>query len=410
MQKYVLSQNKNSNVEDFQMREQLITTFKNRFTTYGYKQVRTSTFEQYDMYGSITGTVNKDEMIKVIDTSGKVLVLRPDVTIPLARMNTATTNQRLFYVLDVFRQSIEQIDQKESTQAGVELFGDNSLEADAEVIVLAIHTLRDLGFTNFKIELGHAGFFKELVQQADLNQSQLETLKTYIHSKNLVEIEPFLNELRLADDLRNAIQLIPMMYGNPGDVITQAKQIILNASMQQVLQNIIDVYDVLVDYGVADSIVLNLGLINNMDYYSGIIFQGFLDNVGKPVLMGGRYDHLGKQFGKATPAIGFAFEVDYLVHALNQQGKAIVESGIDLIINYDKAKQKVALESAYQLRNEGLQVLTYLFDEKDTNRPPSTYIVNYTNDEQQLIIENKTITFASVNELVSQCLAVKEAK
>ncbi|AXI07967.1 ATP phosphoribosyltransferase regulatory subunit [Oceanobacillus sp. 143] len=409
MQKYVLSQNKNSNVEDFQMREQLIATFINRFSTYGYKQVRTSTFEQYDLYSNITGTVNKDEMIKVIDTSGKVLVLRPDVTIPLARMNTATTNQRLFYVLDVFRQSIEQIDQKESTQAGVELFGDRSPEADAEVIVLAIHTLKDLGFKNFKIELGHAGFFKELIQQADLNQTQFETLQTYIHSKNLVEIEPFLKGLGLADDLRNAIQLIPMMYGNPADVINEARKIIRNASMQQVLQNIIDVYDVLEDYGVADSIVLNLGLINNMDYYSGIIFQGFLDSIGKPVLMGGRYDHLGKQFGDATPAIGFAFEVDYLVHALQQQGKAIVEIGPDFIIKYDKTKQKAALQTAYRLRNEGLQVLTYLIEDADTNSA-KTAIVNYTEAEQQLITEKESYAFASADDLVSKCLTIKEGK
>ncbi|RDW21163.1 ATP phosphoribosyltransferase regulatory subunit [Oceanobacillus chungangensis] len=409
MQKYILSQNKNSNVEDFQMREQLINTFKHRFTTYGYKQVRTSTFEQYDMYGSITGTVNKDEMIKVIDSSGQVLVLRPDVTIPLARMNRATTDQRLFYILDVFRQSIEQNEQKESTQAGVEFFGDNSPEADAEVIVLAIHTLKDLGFTNFKIELGHAGFFKELIQQADISQNQLETLQTYIHSKNLVEIEPFLKAIGLADDLRNAIQLIPMMYGNPADVIDEAKKIIRNESMKQVLQNIIAVYDVLVDYGVADSIVLNLGLINNMDYYSGIIFQGFLDSIGKPVLMGGRYDHLGKQFGNTIPAIGFAFEVDYLVHALQQQGKEIVEIEPDFIIKYDKTKQKAALQAAYRLRNEGLQILTYLVDNVEVN-DATTAIVNYTKDEQQLITQIKSHTFASADELVSQCLAIKEEK
>src|SRR5699024_2144750 len=98
---------------------------KKRFETYGYKQIQTPAFEAYDVYSDLTGTVKKDDMIKVIDSSGKVLVLRPDVTIPITRM-TALSNQplqrekRYFYILDVFRQLSEENNQKEHTQAGVE--------------------------------------------------------------------------------------------------------------------------------------------------------------------------------------------------------------------------------------------------------------------------------------------------
>ncbi|WP_067726388.1 ATP phosphoribosyltransferase regulatory subunit [Oceanobacillus damuensis] len=393
MHRDVTEMNRNKNVEDFQMRDELISTLKNRFTTYGYKQVRTSTFEHYDMYSNIIGTVNKDDMIKVIDTTGKVLVLRPDVTIPITRITAANHNsnpfnQRLFYVLDVFRQSVELPNQKESTQAGVEFFGENTPEVDSEVIMLAIHTLEDMGFENFKIEIGHAGFFKELIQQAALSKQELELLQTLIQSKNLAEIELLLENMPIENDLKMAIQSIPMLYGEPASVIQQAEKIVRSDKMQRILHNLIDVYEVLKDYGADDYVVFNLGLINNMNYYTGVIFQGFVDRFGQPVLMGGRYDNLGEQFEAEMPAIGFAFEVDYLLQAIQQQGLAEPDSQtVDIIIYYMKEKQKEALTTAYELRRQNYQVLTFSKESSSMKPLPSRTIVNY--DEEQNVLINK---------------------
>ncbi|MFD1850815.1 ATP phosphoribosyltransferase regulatory subunit [Oceanobacillus bengalensis] len=406
MQRYVMDNNKNTNAQDFLVRDQVIQVLKNRFHTYGYKQVRTQAFESYDMYSNIIGTINKDEMIKVIDSYGKVLVLRPDVTIPLTRttaLNKAISskNQRLFYVLDVFRQSTEQIDQKESTQAGIECFGENSPEIDSEVIMMATHTLKDLDFNNFKIEIGHAGFFKELLELTNLNNHEIEILQSLIQSKNLAEIEPFLSSLSIEENIKKAIETIPMMYGNPRQVIEQAKSIILNDSMQKILQNLIDVYDILQDCNVDHAVLYNLGLINNMNYYSGIIFQGFVDTIGKPVLMGGRYDRLGEQFGKPTPAIGFAFEVDYLIHALNQEGSTDKQDTfVDVTIIYDKEKQKEALLAAYELRDTGYQVLIDRAEEK-LNTVTSTFRVQFSNVQHSILIQNKKQEFKHSAELFS---------
>ncbi|MFC4025399.1 ATP phosphoribosyltransferase regulatory subunit [Oceanobacillus longus] len=414
MQRYITETNRNKNVEDFQMRDDLIATLKNRFTTYGYRQVQTSTFENYDMYSDIIGTVNKDEMIKVIDTTGKVLVLRPDVTIPITRITAANQNsndfnQRLFYVLDIFRQSSGLPNQKESTQAGVEFFGENTPEIDSEVIMLAIHTLKDLNFRNFKIEIGHAGFFKELIQQASLSEQELELLQTLIQSKNITEIELLLNDLPIEEELQTAIQTIPMLYGEPASVIQQAEKIIRSDKMQQVLHNLIDVYEVLKDYGVDDYVIFNLGLINNMNYYSGIIFQGFVDQVGQPVLMGGRYDNLGKQFNNAMPAIGFAFEVDFLQQAIQQQGLAEpVDQAVDIIIYYTKEKQKEALKAAYELRNQNYQVLTFSKASSSLKPLSSINIVNYEEEQNILFSNNKKHTFSETKEIISLIESTKE--
>ncbi len=408
-----MDNNKNTNVQDFQIRDDLISTLKNRFTTYGYKQVRTSTFESYDMYSNLIGTVNKDEMIKVIDTSGKVLVLRPDVTIPLNRMTTLnglnTDNQRLFYVLDVFRQSPEQMDQKESTQAGVECFGDHSAETDSEIIMMAIHTLKDIGFRNFKLEIGHAGFFKELIQQTKLTEQELDALQSLIQSKNLAEMGPFLTQLDIEEDVRTAIQSIPMMYGNPEHVIEQAKSIIRNDSMEAILQNLIEINELLKAYGAENSVLFNLGLINNMNYYSGVIFQGFVDSIGKPVVMGGRYDNLGEQFDHSIPAIGFAFEVDLLIHAMQQQGLTNTQPlTADIIIRYPKEKQTDALRSAYFLRDHGYQVLTYSVEKTEEVNVEGKNIADFSVSHNTLYKQNMKETFSKPEELLS--LLKKEEK
>ncbi|SDR04586.1 ATP phosphoribosyltransferase regulatory subunit [Virgibacillus salinus] len=406
MDQYLFDSTKDTSVGDFQVRDNLISILKNRFSTYGYKQVRTTTFEFYDLYSMMSGTINKDEMLKVIDSYGKVLVLRPDVTIPITRM-IASNKQRLsqgsrfFYVLDVFRQSFEQADNKETTQAGIESFGESTPENDAEVIALAIHTLKDLGFESFKLEVGHAGYFKELVNQLALSQNELDQLKGLIQSKNLTEIGPFLERLSVDKELCDAVQAIPLLYGDPEDVIKRASKIALNEKMQQKIKNLSDIYDVLKAYGVEDSVIFDLGLINNMNYYSGVIFQGFVASFGKPVLMGGRYDHLAEQFDTSIPAIGFACEVDNLLHSMTRKNLIANDTtSIDVIIYYENSKQKDALIAANTLREAGYRIITYTMDDNRNIDDFSSKCIAYFQTEENLVIDKKRKTpFTNYNEL-----------
>lgn len=365
MEPYVSGSSKDASARDFQIKENLTATLKKRFATYGYQQIGTSAFEYYDLYASISGTVNKDEMLKVIDSSGKVLVLRPDMTIPIARMVSSfqapiAADKRLFYVQNVFRQKDGELGSKESTQAGVEYFGENTAENNAEIIMLAVHTLKDLEFANFKIEIGHAGFFKELIKQAEFSRQETEQLQALIQSKNTTDIETFLAGFSLEEELKKAIKTLPYLHGNPAYVTGQAETIVRNKTMQALLQNLREVYEVLEAYEAGDAAVFNLGLINNMNYYTGVIFQGFVENFGKPVMMGGRYDNLGEQFGSPFPAIGFAFDIDDLLQARKQQNLSVPENAVpDFVIEYTADKQRDAFRLAYQLREKGLIVLTF---------------------------------------------------
>jgi len=390
-----------ANIREFRMRDQLISAMKKRFSLYGYQEIRTSAFEPYELYSNDAGTIPQVEMIKVIDRNGKVLVLRPDVTIPVtqevaARYDSLPGHIRYFYVMDVFRQSFDGNGSKERTQAGIECFGEKSAEIDAEAIALAIQTLKDLGVRHFKIEIGHANFFKEVVQEMQLSGKELDQLKKYIQAKNMIEIGPFLENLSVEKHIADAVSTIPFLYGKPEDVLAKAKKIALNDTMREELESLMDVYGVLQAYGVEDHIVFDLGLINHMDYYSDIIFQGFIDNVAKPVLMGGRYDRLAEQFDSAIPAIGFACDVEALLEGTKEELTQPVTAA-DLTIIYEKTKQQEAFDIASRLREEGYRTIAVLATERTQANSPS--IIQITEKENVLISGNDIRTFEQIADL-----------
>ena len=391
-------------IKDYEKYERTIKTIQKRFKTYGYQRVKTSTFEQYDLYSKVTSSINQNEMIKVIARSGEVLVLRPDGTIPITKqvaenVTTLESELRYFYVQDVFRQSVMSEESVESTQAGVEYFSESSPEADAEVIALACHTLKDLGFNDIKIEVGHAGFFKELIQEINFTTGELEQLKSLIKAKNIVEIEPFLKSFAIDKDLKEAIGKIPLLYGNPIDVIERARSIARTQKMKETLDYLLSVYEILELYGLETNIVVDLGLINHMGYYSGVIFQGFVEKFGKPVLMGGRYDQLGNEFGAMLPAIGFACEVESLMQA-STSNVATTKTPIDIKIVYAEDQLATSIVLANELRERNYSVLSYVSTKEQANIQTSIYEITL-NEDKVFSYRDVGHQFTTIQELLT---------
>ncbi|SIS83337.1 ATP phosphoribosyltransferase regulatory subunit [Virgibacillus pantothenticus] len=388
-----------------QQRDELLSILKQRVKTYGYKQIQTAAFEPYDLYAANPKIVNTEDMVKIMDTSGKVLVLRPDATIPITQQiaaNQVNVNDdtRLFYIMDVFGYRFEN-EQKKRTQAGVEYFTNRTPTADAEVIALAIHILKDCGFPTFKFEIGHAGFFRALMAQANLADDQIAPLQTFIQTKNIAEMAEYLATLPINETLKQAMQHIPFLYGEPNQVMEEIKQHGVNGMVQTELNYLIDVYDSIQAYELTDQIVFNLGLINDMDYYSDVIFQGFVNQAGKPVVMGGRYDRLGDRFGAHIPAIGFAFDVDLLFTAANQHGLIKdLSSDEPIAIYYDFQKQKEALAIALQLREQGYAVTSYLKQSDLQTIPEMGEQIHYEADQPTLYQKGRAYPFLDVSDLV----------
>lgn len=391
-------------VKDYQKYERTIKTINKRFKTYGYERLKTPTFEQYDLYAQVTSSINQKEMIKTIGRDGEVFVLRPDVTIPitkqLSNQNKLLANElRYFYVQDVFRQPQLEDEEVESTQAGVEYFCESSPEADAEVIALACHTLKDLGFRNIKIEIGHAGFFQQLIEKASFTDRQLLQLKNLIQSKNIIEIEPFLKSLKVDDDLIKAFVKIPMLYGDPVEINNRARKIVKTTKMADTLDYLLEVYDILKLYGLEDHIVMDLGLINHMGYYSDIIFQGYVEKFGKPVLMGGRYNHLGNEFGAWLPAIGFACTVESLMKAM-QPDYSAPRMPIDVKINYDENSLQESIIIANELRERNYTVISTPVSKDLFVSQPSIYEISITPNKRQFFYKEESYCFGSIQELI----------
>ena len=402
------------NVEQIFARQQIIQKIKQRFSTFGYNEIFTSTFEDYDLYAKMNGTVNHQEMIKTIDNTGKVLVLRPDVTIPITQqiaLNNKELNEdlRYFYVLNVFRQTQETKDFRESTQAGVEYFGNPSPEADAEIIALAIQLLEDSQVSNYKIELGHAGFFKQLVTDMKLQKQDLAELKEYIQAKNVTEIEQLLTRLAVDSGIKEVVRSLPFLYGNPLDVITKAKELPLNNEMEKTLENIYAIYQSLEAYGVAEHVVIDLSLINHMDYYSDMIFQGFIGKVGKPILMGGRYNTLANQFDSNLPAIGFACDIDFLIAGI-ESSLLPKMNPVDITVLFEKALNKEGLQLAKLLRDKKYNVLTYT-DSTNENRIPTTRYTIKLNEKGKILIDgDQQFPFKTNDEIIALLQQVRERK
>jgi len=400
------------NVEQIFARQQIIQKIKQRFSTFGYNEIFTSTFEDYDLYAKMNGTVNHQEMIKTIDNTGKVLVLRPDVTIPITQqiaLNNKELNEdlRYFYVLNVFRQTQETKDFRESTQAGVEYFGNPSPEADAEIIALAIQLLEDSQVSNYKIELGHAGFFKQLVTDMKLQKQDLAELKEYIQAKNVTEIEQLLTRLAVDSGIKEVVRSLPFLYGNPLDVITKAKELPLNNEMEKTLENIYAIYQSLEAYGVAEHVVIDLSLINHMDYYSDMIFQGFIGKVGKPILMGGRYNTLANQFDSNLPAIGFACDIDFLIAGI-ESSLLPKMNPVDITVLFEKALNKEGLQLAKLLRDKKYNVLTYMDSTNESRIPTTRFTIKLTKENNILIDGDQQFPFKTNDEIIALLQQVRE--
>lgn len=358
--------------------EQVIDMLSRRFSTHGFHRVRTPAFERYDLYSKVTSSVNRKEMVKVVDPAGEVLVLRPDVTIPITQElshseSKLTSERRFYYIQEVFRQSFDTNEKVERTQAGIEYFCESSPEADAETIYLAVRTMKDLKFEDIKIEIGHTDFFNEMIRELPLSDQQTGHLKEFIQAKNIVDLVPFLAAIDADQDIKQAIAEIPTLYGNPDQVLERARSISINPAMQETLTYIRELCDLLKLYGVAEHLVIDFGLINRMDYYSGIIFQGYVGRSGKPVLMGGRYDQLGYEFGADLPAIGFACEIESLVKASGNL-ESPQRNPIDVKIIYEDGCLEQAIKMAEQLRQLNYRVLSIPKRNEYANPVESTYV------------------------------------
>ena len=283
------------------------------FSTKGYEEISTPEVEFYDLFLQSGNPIPQESMLKIVDRSGKLMVMRPDCTAPIARvaatkLKSVPLPQRLYYNETVFRSGdAHRGGSSEIPQCGIELLGAGGLAADVEAVSLAVEALQAVSPQGFHIELGHAGLFRALADQMGMDEVQVETMRKLIEGKHFAVLDDMLLPYRD----RPACALLSRLTRLFGGVEVLDEAEALMGSLPE-LRYLRDLYEALSAAGCGGAIRFDLGLVHQIDYYTGVVFRGFAQGVGAPVLSGGRYDELLGAFGRPAPAIGFAVYVDLL--------------------------------------------------------------------------------------------------
>ena len=332
----------------------------NIFNLYGFHNVQTPTFEFFDIFNKERGSVPSKNLYKFFDREGNTLVLRPDLTPSIARIaakNYMDVNVpiKLCYNANTYINNSElQGKLKEITQLGCELIGDDSVEADAEMVALVVNSLKSAGFDKFLVEIGQVDFYKGLLEECGFEDDVEEELRVRIENKNFFGVEELLDSKDIPSNVKDTFLKLPSLFGS-SDVLDKAKELATNEKSLKAIEKLEEVYSILVDYGVADYISFDLGMLSNFNYYTGIIFKAYTYGTGDAIVAGGRYDKLLSQFGKDSAAIGFAVYMDQLLMAMNSQK---MEGDTDYayeVLIYDTELRKTALQLATGLREKGIK-------------------------------------------------------
>lgn len=292
------------------------------FKENNYRKVITPAIEYFDVFKSDNVGIESEMMFKMSDSKGRTTVLRPDNTMPIARMVATRLHDeelpvRLYYSQPVFVRAKDLAGRpSEIAQSGVELIGDGSFDADIEIVKMAVESLKRSNLNSFKLEIGNAAFFNVVLGKMDIPQSVRADVVNYIESKNYAALGDLLDKIGDTAETR-VIRRLPRLFGD-ASVIDEAKKLYSDSAFQQALLYLQTVYNRLCDEGLKDYIILDLGLVNRSNYYTGIIFHGYAEGSGISVLSGGRYDNLLGEFGMPAPAIGFAVEVSALCEAMRE--------------------------------------------------------------------------------------------
>jgi ATP phosphoribosyltransferase regulatory subunit len=306
-------------------------------------------------------------MFKFQDNDGKIVALRAEMTAPVARIATTKLSSalrplRLFYLCDVFRFDLTHFERlREFRQAGIELIGYNTPEADGEVIALLLSCLTKIGLKNVRIDLGHAGLLKHLLASTRLHEEQRELLQKLLSTRNMEQLKRFLNEF----DVPSQITELFLQYSTNKHLKSLSSISSNTPGIEAAQEYLLELRDILHQYRIASSVFFDFSLTRNIDYYTGVVFEASIPNLGVPLGGGGRYDNLFERFGRVqVPATGFALGVEKCLLALSVQKFQFSKHNEPKVLVAAHSR-KAAIDTVGFLRNAGISCFFALNGQKE---------------------------------------------
>jgi len=346
-------------------RETLLSTF----FRWGYREVVTPVFEYLDVLSEGLSGGLLEKSYKFVDReSGKIMLLRPDITPQVARMVAGIFADepkplRFCYHGNIFRYEESHAGrEREIFQVGCELVGTSSLEADAEIIAVASEGIRRIGIEDFKIVIGQIGYLHGIIAYLKstltngLSTDHERLLMEAISKKDVDLIGSVLDISGVSERVKRNILQIPSLFGRE-EVFHRALQIADNRESIDAIENLREVYSILCLYDLEDYILFDLCDIRGIDYYTGLFFEIFSPGISYPIGRGGRYDNLIGRFGYDCPSTGFAIDVESIILSMERKGGHLVDTGIDFLIAGGTKDKRRTIELARRLREKGYSVI-----------------------------------------------------
>ena len=328
------------------------------FVNRGFKKVITPGIEFYDVFSVDCSGIDQQDMYKMTDNKGRILVARPDSTLPIARMvSTRLKNSilpvRLYYKQAVYRNNPTLTGKRnEFMQMGVELLGVKGLRADLEILTTAVSAVKSVA-GDFRIELGHAEVFDALSDELDIDEDYKEKIRVSIESKNYSALNNLLDKLPPCAAV-SAIRSLPSLFGGE-EVFDKAAQICKGTKATDALEYLHQIYSKLSPLGLNEKLIIDLGLVQRNDYYTGFVFAGYVSGIGDAVVTGGRYDDLLSRFGVSMGAAGFAIDTDSLTELKLSDSAVSYSDNPDVLVFASDGNELEAIEYAAELQAKGVK-------------------------------------------------------
>lgn len=334
----------------------------NILRSYGYHPIQTPSFEFFDIFGKEVGTTRSRDLYKFFDREGNTLVLRPDITPAIARFVAnyymeETMPIRFCYKGNTFINTGSlQGRLKENTQLGAELIGDDTVDADAEILSMVVECLLHAGLKEFQLSVGHVGILQGMIEAAGFDEEEEEKLRELIMNNNFFGVESFLESRHFDPALKQLFSVLGSIYPSAEAFQTVKETAKKYPKIYAGLDHLERLQSLLLLYGIDKYVSFELGVISSYKYYSGILFHGYTFGSGEPIVKGGRYDRLLKHFGKDAPAVGFVIVIDQLMAAMSRQKLETPAVHPCQLVVYDETHREDAVVYARRQRSLGCSV------------------------------------------------------
>ena len=326
------------------------------YTKHGYSNYSVSQFEEYDLYAKNKSFLVSENLLTFTDTNGKLMALKPDVTLSIIKNVVADVKNsyKLYYDEHVYRTTNSGDGFREIMQTGLESIGNVDVFAESEVLMLAMKSLEEIS-EDYLLDLSHMKLLEGFLENVGVEYEEMSDFFSLIGSKNVSGIRALCQKKGIESVACEELCSLCAMYLPIEDALSKISVLVSGEKMQSAYAELMLILDAMKEYGLTQKLYVDFSIVNDMNYYDGVIFKGFINGIPDSILSGGRYDRLMERFGKKTEAIGFAVYLD----KLERFGNDRAEYDVDYMLVYDEgASPKDIINAAKQLGKDGASVRT----------------------------------------------------